>query len=382
MNSNFHSGTSGNTERLAAGSPGGAGRPPAGLPCLNTINCNERSKDTLHKLSPAHRRTAYALQENCFELIAKYGLERIGFLTLTFAHHVVNYKEAQKKLHSLMTGVLKRRYPEYIIVMERQASSRVHYHLLIVMAEDIRTGLDFAAVERRDYRSASRYLRREWKFWLRTVAKYGFGRPELLPVRKTAASIGKYIAKYVAKHIGQRLPEDKGARLVRYSKGTNRVGTAFFWRCPGADLWRWKLGALCRVLGLNDDNYADTFRQWYGKNWIQTLGPIVQSIKLHRYPSFPAMQLDYPALVMIPREIFLQPDFDVFTGPWRNPQTEDAKKTLRAAWVTAANERQRRSKRPKTWRGFSAPALEPMVTSEPPKQWASWIERTTKEEAP
>ncbi len=99
-----------------------------------------------------------------------------------------------------------------------------------------------------------------------------------------------------------------------------------------------------RSLRLNNENYTDTLQQWYGKNWIQTLGPIVQSIKLARYPSFPAMQRDYPALEMIPREIFSPPDFDVFTGPWVNPQPEDAKKSLRAAWVTAVNERERRSK--------------------------------------
>ena len=79
------------------------------------------------------------------------------------------YKEAQKALHSLMTGVLKQRYPEYITVMERMDSKRIHYHLLVVMAEDIRTGFDFAAVKRGDYRSAGDYLRREWKFWRETA---------------------------------------------------------------------------------------------------------------------------------------------------------------------------------------------------------------------
>ncbi|MGB7747589.1 MAG: hypothetical protein WBN75_09910 [Verrucomicrobiia bacterium] len=125
---------------------------------------------------------------------------------------------------SRMTGVLKQRYPEYIIVMERMDSGRIHYHLLVVLAQDIRTGFDFAAVKRGNYRSASAYLRREWKFWRETAPKYGFGRTELLPIRKTAEGVAKYVGKYVAKHIGQRLPEDKGARLVRYSKGANRVG--------------------------------------------------------------------------------------------------------------------------------------------------------------
>lgn len=363
-----------------AGAERGAAAPATAIPCLNTINCNERSKDGLHRLSAAHRRTAYALKENVLMLIAIYGRERIGFLTLTFARHILCYKAAQKCLHSLMTGVLKQRYPEYIIVMERMESGRIHYHLLVVVAEDIRTGFDFAAVKRKDYRSASTYLRSEWAFWLKTASLYGFGRTELLPVRKTADSVGKYVAKYVAKHIGQRQPEDKGARLVRYSKGTNRVTTNYFWHTTGAALWRWKLGALCRLLGLTPDNYTDVLQQWFGKNWIQTLGPIVQSIKLASYPSFPAMQRDYPALEMIPREMCSQPDFNLSTGPWRNLRPEDSKLTLSAAWVTALRERERRSQEPKTWRGPKVTISAPEMSFKPPQQWASWIERTLKED--
>jgi hypothetical protein len=85
-------------------------RPAAAIPCLNTINCNEGLKADFQKLSPAHRRTAPALERNCWLLVEKYGIERIGFLTLTFARHILSYKDAQKYLHSLMTGVLKKRY--------------------------------------------------------------------------------------------------------------------------------------------------------------------------------------------------------------------------------------------------------------------------------
>jgi hypothetical protein len=320
------------------------------------------------------------LQENCWWLATKYGLERIGFLTLTFAEHVVSYKTGQKYLHSLMTGVLRERYPEYIIVMERMASGRVHYHLLVVVAEDIRVGFDFAAVTRGNYDSASAYLKQEWKFWRDTAPKYGFGRTELLPIRKSAAGIAKYLGKYVAKHIGNRLPEDKGARLVRYSKGTNRVSTRFFWHTTGADLWRLKLGALCRKLGLTSDNYAETFQKWFGKNWIQTLGPIIESIRLSMYPSFPAMQLDYPSLEMVPHEVYSQPEYDPFGGPLPSPHPEQAQKTLQAAWIVALDERERSGKRPKKWSGFKATTPLPLAVSEPPKEWASWIERTLKED--
>jgi len=340
------------------GTPGGGravdARAPArasaaALPCLNTINCNGGNQDTLNQLSAGHKKTAFALKVNVLWLIERYGLERIGFLTLTFARHIVSYKQAQKALHSLMTGVLRARYPEYIIVMERMTSGRIHYHLLVVMAEDIRTGFDFAAVKRGDYRSASDYLRQEWKFWRATAPKYGFGRTELLPIKKTAEGVAKYVGKYVAKHIGQRLAEDKGARLVRYSRGTNRAGTRFSWVSPGAMMWRAKLGAFCGMLNLNSDNYKTFLKEWFGRNWVYVLGPVIGSIKL---PEFYA--------------------------------EEEASKSLRAAWVVAVNERERRRNR---WQPATRAATKRLMpggdgpqAAEPVRAWASWIERTIKED--
>lgn len=87
-------------------------------------------------------------------------------------------------------------------------------------------------------------------------------------------------------------------------------------------------------------------------------------------------------LELIPRAVFSQPDFDPFTGPWVNPQPEDAKKSLAAVWVIAVNERERRNKRPKTGGGVKMTAMEPEAVSKSPPQWASCIERTLQEEVP
>jgi hypothetical protein len=103
-----------------------AARPAVGLPCLSTNNCNEGQNDCSQPLSAGHRKTAFALKLNVLWLIERHGLERIGFLTLTFTRHVVSYREAQQSLHSLMTGVLRHRYKEYIVVMERMDSGRIH----------------------------------------------------------------------------------------------------------------------------------------------------------------------------------------------------------------------------------------------------------------
>jgi hypothetical protein len=333
----------------AADAHGGAVGTAAALPCLNTINCNEGKNDCLNQLSAGQRKTAFALKLNVLWLIEKHGLERIGFLTLTFARHIVAYKEAQKALHSLMTGVLKNHYPEYIIVMERMDSKRIHYHLLVVMAEDIRTRFDFAAVKRGDYRSAGDYLRKEWKFWRDTAPRYGFGRTELLPIKKTAEGVAKYVGKYVAKHIGQRLPEDKGARLVRYSKGANPVGTRLSWVSPGAMMWRAKLGTFCRSLNLNSDNYQEFLKEWFGRNWVYHLRPLILAIKL--------------------------PEF--YTE-------EESRTTLRAVWTVAVIERERRCNHKRRDAVAARKQLMPdCVDSSPAKPvctWASWIERTIKDD--
>jgi hypothetical protein len=164
----------------------------------------------------------------------------------------------------------------------------------------------------------------------------------LLPIKKTADGVAKYIGKYVAKHIGQRLPEDKGARLVRYSRGTNRAGTRFSWTSPGAYMWRSKLGTFCRMLGLTSDNYKELLKEWFGRNWVYNLGSLIQSIKL--------------------------PEF--FTE-------EESRASLRVAWIIAVNERERRCNRK---RRDTVAATNRLLPPAKPS-WGSWIERTIKEDA-
>ena len=366
--------------RLAPSAPQARRGQP--LPCLNTNNCNEGSDSELHRLTAAHRRTAYALEQNCLLLIRRHGLNRMGFLTLTFARHVVSYKDAQKALHSFMTGVLRKRYQEYITVMERMESGRIHYHLLVTLQQDIRTGFDFEAVKKKDYRSASDYLRAEWNVLRKAAEKYDFGRTELLPIKKSAEGVARYVGKYIAKHIGQRKAEDKGARLVRYSKGSNRVSTNFTWVSPGADLWRHKLGSLCRLLGLQAASYSDTLKTWYGSNWIQTLTPLIESIRLHAYPSFWAMQKDYPQAIPPLEEMWFVPACNPFTGPWMNRHPDEANQTLLAAWMAALNEKERRVKRTKKRRQHPLAdecELAPSMPPYPAKPF-SWIEFSSKED--
>lgn len=189
------------------------------------------------------RKSEFIIKSNVHAMIECYGLNLIGFLTLTFADDVQCHKEACKRFNSLATNVLNVRYVQWIRVSERQKSGRWHFHLVVVCKQDIRRGVDFAAISKRDYKSASPALRAEWAFWRNTSKPYGFGRSELLPVKKTGEALASYIAKYVSKGFAYRRRDDKGARLVSYSKGSRVCGSRFSF--VGGKVKEWRLR--CRL---------------------------------------------------------------------------------------------------------------------------------------
>ena len=200
-------------------------------------------------------------------LVSLYGIERIGFLTLTFADHVTNLRQAQRRFRSLRAHVIVKRYERAIVVWERHQSGRIHFHLVVVLKGDIRTGADFAAFNLKDYRSANTALRAEWAFWRVTCPKYRFGRHELMRIKSNAEGIARYVGKYIAKHIGQRLQEDKGARLVRfigYQAGDRSASCLFSWNSENAWLWRHKVEAFAKRHGVTD---LDGMRRTFGPRW-------------------------------------------------------------------------------------------------------------------
>lgn len=238
----------------------------SGLPCLNSNNSNETI------LTGGQRRTAFALSTNVKLLAEKHGIEVLGFLTLTFADHVTDIKEAQRRFNSLRAGVLAERYRDFIVVVERQKNGRIHFHLLTVLTTDIRTGFDFEAIAKQDYRSANACLRSEWAFWRRTAKEYGFGRTELMPVQSTADGIAKYLGKYIAKHIDQRREDDKGARLVRYSESARQCSSRFAWTGAKSKLWRKQLQQFAISHNCSD---MDQLRDRFGARWAYRLAEYI-----------------------------------------------------------------------------------------------------------
>ncbi len=259
-----------------------AGRASA-LPCLNRNNSNEGTNAAkfadFPRLPSNVRKGEFVLKTEVKELARIYGIERLGFFTLTFADHVIDRKEASRRFNSLLTGVLKKRYPTGIKVMERQKSGRIHFHCVVALDRDIRTGFDFPAAARGHYGSANAALRSEWAFWRETCKKYGFGRHELMPVKSNALGLAKYVGKYLGKHFQVRNLDDKGARLVGYwgykaSSLTRSASCRFSWAKGGAFKWRSNLQmidriaqAVCPIYSTRGADGLARLRYYWGKKW-------------------------------------------------------------------------------------------------------------------
>lgn len=261
----------------------GATRPPGSpFPCLYSRISNENEHETdlqatdgavlgqKAKLSTNCKKSAHILASSVALLADKYGLEHLGFLTLTFAENILCPKEAQKRLNSLLTGVITKRYRTYLGVLERQKSGRIHYHFILVLDIDIRTGFDFEKVANQDYKSASQGLRNEWRFWRFASKAYGFGRTELLPIKSTVEAISRYVGKYISKHMDSRLEIDRGVRLVRYGRDARAGTTRFQFHTPGASEWRCKVNLFAMIMsdfyGVNFSKLSD-LSAYLGIRW-------------------------------------------------------------------------------------------------------------------
>jgi hypothetical protein len=268
------------TSAKGAASPaaaGGGDGPPA-LPCLSSNNSDNATEP--FKLSASRQRVAHCLAQTIIHLAQEFGIERLGFFTLTFADNVVHKPEASRRWNNLNRRVIKDRYARCVMVWERQVSGRLHAHCVVVLPQDIRTGFDWAAAQRGCYRSASRALRSEWAFWRATAPKYGFGRTELLPVRSTAEGVARYVGGYIRKSLGQRDLRDRGSRVVAYV-GFKKSGRPwlprFSWVTPNSGLWRLKVASFAQYVGAET---MDELRSIFGPRWAYLFKDYIRSMPL------------------------------------------------------------------------------------------------------
>lgn len=113
------------------------------LPCLYSHNSIDAPENTPPKLTGHAARRAFAVKENAARFINSTGLDRVGFLTLTFPEPMLDHREASRRWDSLNTNLLPLLFGHWQRVFERTKKGNVHYHVLVDCQRDIRTGFNF-----------------------------------------------------------------------------------------------------------------------------------------------------------------------------------------------------------------------------------------------
>jgi hypothetical protein len=294
------------------------------LPCLRRNNSIEKLREDYPdrskglqsvEISKGAYKTEYCLKTN-IELAAKFfGLEHLVFFTLTFAYAIYSAKRAQKYLNSLLTNVIRPLYGNrYIAVMERHKSGAIHFHFILWLEKDVRTGFDWTLAEQayeaqkqKQYARGGKlwaaaaekavngdFLRKQWGFWRGLTKKKGtkkgyrwLGRCEMLPIKSTAEAIARYTGSYIGKHMQHRRPEDKGVRLVRYGKGMHRAKSRLAFNSPKGRIYRRKLAAFATQphIALAGVKEYEDMKRVFGKKWGYHLMPSILAMELDYYPN-------------------------------------------------------------------------------------------------
>lgn len=272
-----------------------AAPPPAsGLPCHSSNNSVQPGS----KLTAYQRKNAFILKENLEAMVDRFGVEKVGFLTLTFPRSL-DLREANRRFNSLSRNVLGEFVDAFVNVREFTRIMRPHMHLCVGLREDIRTGFDFEAYlemarltsspARRQHTARIRELSRSLspspalaRFWgvlRKSLPAYQFGRHELIPIRTTGPALAHYVGGYIRKSIEQRPPQAKGARLVTYSRDFERRvnGHAWQWNTPMTWVWREKLRRFAGMHGISEfSGLSETF----GPRWAWWFRDIIESLNL------------------------------------------------------------------------------------------------------
>ncbi len=266
------------------------------LPCQSSNNSAERCP----KLSPYQRKNAVIIRENLDWLIAIYGVHRVGFLTLTFAQFLT-LQDANRRLNSMAKHVLSKHFVCWVCVREFTKGGRPHFHLVVVCRDDIREGFNFenylamaklwktkrsgcsrrAASELSRRLNPTEHLRGLWASLRTALPIYGFGRAELIPIRKPQA-IAFYVGGYIRKSMEMRPESAKGARLVSYSESFPRKinSHAWQWNTDLTHLWRRKLECFAKLHGITE---YEGLGKAFGPKWAFWLRDLIESMSLRSF---------------------------------------------------------------------------------------------------
>jgi len=305
-------------EAVKDGGAGGAQPPlvPSVLPCLYIHNGPEgdtkpspktaemsskwQAKSLLSKadkkrecgfIAPRERKCAESLFLNAGHILSR-GVERCAFVTITTAQNnsywtKEGWENARKMFHSWSThkGGLPYVFGagrDWCRVIEPQRRGAIHWHILIDVGADIRTGCDFEAFNRGDYRTAPPALRKLWARMRDSAKRYGLGRVEIMPVKSEKwEAAARYVGKYISKSIHADVFYSKcdgvarplHSRRVGFSQGWKVANSNFSWLEHGSS---WRRGVELLAASVGAETYAD-LTLILGKKWAWNNKQFIQS---------------------------------------------------------------------------------------------------------
>ena len=282
------------------------------LPCLNRVNSslsiNTGLEEKEEKPSSAQIRTSRGLEENIKAWETMFGLDRMGFLTVTCKENIRCKKEYARRWkrfnnHLQACGIEK----VLVKVDEPQKRGAWHSHAIVLLSSDIRTGFNWehykharqidqiiykqggyknAPKQLRDFHSQStaRYassanplLRSVWHRIRKASKKSGFGRCEVMPIQHSKAC-GQYASKYLKKGFSVKTPETYRMRKINYCRGVaRRVASQFRWAMGKSQEWRKNLGAFARYHGIREGDFTEMARK-FGKKWAYFHGDEIMHV--------------------------------------------------------------------------------------------------------
>ena len=247
-------------------------------------NSAELSEKKAYKPTNKQAKTFKVLDMNAKHWMKIYGKENIGILTLTFKENLTCMKTAQKRWNRFAREFNRDEMFQLLVkVAEPQKRGAVHYHCLVKTNQKIRGSINWdiydqmgkakTTAEKRKLgqqlgKSATPHLRDLWS-WLRIKCKKtGFGRSELMPLKKPD-HIKNYIGKYLEKDMKQNdLKKDgknQNMRLITYGKNAPKVANQqFSWVFGKASIFRLKLKKYCDARGIKS---KEELVELHGKSW-------------------------------------------------------------------------------------------------------------------
>ena len=147
---------------------------------------------------------------------------------------------------------------------EMQRRGVPHYHLVMRLPWDVRTGFDFSKPHPQKGMIEQGLDPRVWEFWRAmklALRSSRFGEMAHMQPVKGSASICKYVAKYIGKDDENALlsgvPWPKHSRRIRVSQGFRVVGAigTFAWVSAGRE-WRFFLARVAAVLDADEDTFG------------------------------------------------------------------------------------------------------------------------------